>query len=265
VAAALLAGSCLAQRLQVQLLVQPEVQARLESGAVGRSDRQSTIRKLFEKTGCTPVDQRVDKHNGNVICILPGQIPSTIVVGGHFDFADRGQGIVDDWSGASLLPSLYEALKNQPRQHTFAFVAFANEELGLLGSIRYVKQMNEEQRSNVRAFVNLECLGLTPTKVWLPRSTPELVTRLRETASAIGMSIQGVSLDRVGDDDTHPFVAAHIPVISIHSVTQETWKILHSPFDRLDAIRLGDYYDSYRLVAYYLAYLDVKLARLPAR
>jgi hypothetical protein len=117
--------------------------------------------------------------------------------------------------------------------------------------------MTPEQKALTRAFVNLECLGLTTVKVWTSRSTPALVARLSEVARMLGIPLQGVNVDRVGDDDTHPFLSAHIPVISIHSVTQETWSILHSPRDRMDAIDFEDYYAAYKLAAYYLAYLDV--------
>jgi len=48
-------------------------------------------------------------------------------------------------------------------------------------------------------------------------------------------------------------------VISIHSLTQETWGILHSYKDTVSAIHPDDYYDAYRLVAFYLQYLDTKL------
>jgi hypothetical protein len=50
-----------------------------------------------------------------------------------------------------------------------------------------------------------------------------------------------------------------MPVICIHSVTQETIGILHSNRDNLSAINLDDYYTTYRLVAFYLEYLDLKL------
>jgi len=42
----------------------------------------------------------------------------------------------------------------------------------------------------------------------------------------------------------------------LHSVTDETWSTLHSPTDKLAAVRMSDYYDSYKLIAQYLAYLD---------
>lgn len=257
--AALLAGSCLAQTLEVDLVDQPVVKERLASGAVGSRRRQAKIRDLFEDVGCPVEEQRVYRESGNVICTLPGQTNPVIAVGGHFDFAEEGKGIVDDWSGASLLASLYQALKSRPRQHTFVFIAFAAEEQGLVGSSRYVKSMTPEQKALTRAFINLECLGLTTVKVWTRRSTPSLVARLGEVAGVLHIPLQGVNVDQVGDDDTHAFRSAHIPVISIHSVTQETFPILHTSRDGIEAIHFDDYYATYKLAAYYLAYLDVKV------
>jgi hypothetical protein len=112
--------------------------------------------------------------------------------------------------------------------------------------------------AGVKIASRLECLGLTPVKVWTHRSAPDLVARLAEVARAIEVTVQGVNVEQVGDDDTHPFLSAHIPVISIHSVTQDTIRILHSERDRLDAINFDDYYTAYKLAAYYLAYLDLK-------
>jgi len=243
----------------VDLAVESLVRDRLESGAVEPRRREAAIRDLFRDAGCSSEVERVARSIDNVMCALPGQTSATIVVGGHYDFVEPGQGIVDDWSGVSLLPSLYQALKSRPRRHTFLFVAFAEEERGLVGSTRYVRSLTAAQRADVRAFINLECLGLAPAKVWVHRSTPALVARLKEVATAIDAPLQGVDVDAVGDDDTHPFLSANIPVISIHSVTQETFDILHSNRDRMDAIHFDDYYAAYKLAAYYLAYLDVKI------
>lgn len=254
----LLPLTLLAQKIEVQLVQPPKLKERLEQGAVPQKERQPAIRRIFEEAGCTVEEQRVEKGASNVICTLPGETNSTIVVGGHYDFIDRGAGIVDDWTGTSMLPSLFEALKGKPRKHTFVFVAFAREEAGLFGSRQYVKELTNEQKSRIAAFVNLECLGLTPTKVWVRRSTPELVSRLLAVAKAIDAPVEGANVDAVGDDDTHPFFASRIPVISIHSVTQGTFPILHTPRDQMSAVHLDDYYASYKLIADYLAYLDLK-------
>ena len=257
--AMLAVGLCFAQRLEVKLQTEPVVKSRLEAGAVGAQYRQETIRQLFADAGCTVEEQPVNRKNGNVICTLPGETNATIVVGGHFDFAAHGQGIVDDWSGVSLLPSLYQALKMRPRQHTYTFIAFASEKKGLAGSTRYVKKLTADQRQSIRAFVNLECLGLSPVKVWVSRATPALVARLDEVARTIHIPLKGVNVENVGDDDTHPFRSAKIPVISIPSITQKTFPILHTDRDTFEVIHFDEYYETYRLAAYYLAYLDLKV------
>ena len=128
-----------------------------------------------------------------------------------------------------------------------------------MGSRHFVKHLSRAQKSSFRAFVNLECLGLTAAKVWVRRSNPELIARLVEVANTFRLPLQGVNVEKVGDDDTHPFLEQRIPVISIHSILQDTLPILHSVRDNPDMIRQEDYYETYKLVAFYLAYLDAKL------
>jgi len=259
VALLLWANCTVAETLKVKLVDQAVIQSRLQAGVVPGKEREDLIAKLFRDAGCEVSLQKVDRKSSNVICRLPGETPATIAVGGHFDFVDKGQGIVDDWSGASLLPSLFAALKTEHRTHTFEFVAFTDEETGLVGSARFVKELSKEERKDLQAFINLECLGMNPPNVWVSRSTPLLVHLLEGVANAIKVPLQGVNVDKVGDDDTHPFLDRKIRVICIHSVTQETLGILHSARDRPDAISIANYYDAYRLVAFYLASLDSKL------
>ena len=73
------------------------------------------------------------------------------------------------------------------------------------------------------------------------------------------LPLAGVNVDNIGSTDSEQFRAPDIPAITIHSITQETWPILHTPKDRFSAIRLDEYYQTYRLLAAYLAFLDAKL------
>lgn len=246
--------------LRLTLVNRDLVGARLREGSVRAKERQDLIERLFREVGCDVALQAVDKKSSNVICDLPGKTSDTLIVGAHFDFAEKGQGIVDDWSGASMLVSLYQTLKSNVSKHSFEFVAFAEEERGLLGSTRYVKQLSARSNIVPQAFINLECLGLTSPKVWVTRSSPILVDRLLEIANAMRIPLEGVNVDNVGDDDTHPFLSKKVPVISIHSITQEKWQILHTEKDNLSAINSTDYYNAYRLIAFYLNYLDARLS-----
>jgi hypothetical protein len=227
------------------------------------ADRETELKMIFREAGC-PADQVEEeivrrKDPPNVSCTLPGSTNSVIIVGAHFDHADEGMGAVDDWSGASLLPSLYETLRNQLRKHTFVFVGFTDEEKGLVGSNYYVKQLTKEKLSAVKAVVNLECLGLTPTKVWASVANPELLSDLRKVTVSMNVKLNSVNVERVGTDDTESFRDKKVPVITIHSVTQETWPVLHSRHDNLEAINVDYLYESYHVVGAYLAYIDETL------
>jgi aminopeptidase-like protein len=195
----------------------------------------------------------------NLICTLPGETDSEIVVGGHLDSIETGMGAVDDWSGAVLLPSLYQGLKRLPRRHRFVFVGFAAEEQGLVGSAEFTGKLKREEIRRIHAMINLECLGLGPPEVWVSRANKRLLDAYSVVASILHVEPRGMNVDGVGDDDAHSFLNYGVPVLTIHSLTRETWHILHHPSDKLDAIHPDDYYTAYRMTAAYLAYLDAVL------
>jgi Zn-dependent M28 family amino/carboxypeptidase len=168
----------------------------------------------------------------------------------------EGLGIVDNWSGASLLPSLLESLKGRQRRHTYIFVGFTGEEEGLLGSEFYVKQLPAEQAGKITAMVNMDSLGLGSTLVWVRRSDPELLKELIRTSQILKLPLAGMNVDGVGESDEAPFIQKSICTITVHSVTPATLHVLHQAADKPSAIRFNDYYDTYRLMAAYLTMLD---------
>jgi len=239
------------------------VESRLKDFAVTNDARESEIKKLFAESGCKDSqlsEQTVrSKLPPNVICVLAGQTDELIVVGAHTDKVDAGDGVVDNWSGASLLSSLYQGLDAEPRRHTYVFIGFTGEEKGLLGSDYYVHHLSSEQRTKIVAMVNMDTLGVGPTKVWASHADDPLLRALRQTATAMKLPLAAVNVEGVGSTDSESFASFHIPRITLHSITQQTWPILHSQRDRLAAVNMDDYYNSYRLIAGYLAYLDTYL------
>lgn len=263
VAVAAIALLCIlpaAADLKYVLVSRDVVMQRLSDAPFKNSDRAAELEKMFREAGCTPSEQVVrGLHEPNVLCILPGSTDSIIVVGGHLDHVEKGTGVIDDWSGASMLPSLYQSLASQPRTHTFLFIGFAGEEEGMIGSDFYAKHLTPEQRKQIAAMINLECLGITSTKVWASHSDPALLRDLIAIAQSLNLPLSGVNTERVGTTDSESFSRYKIPRITIHSLTQETWRLLHSSNDNIKAIKPGLYYDSYRMIAAYLAFLDQQL------
>jgi Peptidase family M28 len=248
-----------------RLQTRATVEKRLKSFAADNQVREDIIRGWFAQSGCAKANlsEQPAKFGlpPNVICVLPGETPDTIVVGAHTDKVLRaGDGVVDNWSGASLLPSLLFSLSSVKRRHTFIFIGFTAEERGMLGSEYYVDHLTPEARDLIKAMVNMDSLGVTPTKVWATHADKPLLDALASVAMASRLPVSPVNVDNVGTTDSESFARYHIPRITLHSITQETMPILHSSEDRLAVINMNDYYDSYKLIAEYLAYLDDTLA-----
>jgi hypothetical protein len=242
-------------------VVKPEtVKQRLALYKGNDTKREATLMQLFAQAGCAPAEQPVpERKQPNVVCVLPGSTQETIIVGAHFDHVDAGDGVVDNWSGASLLPSLMQSLANVQRRHTFIFVGFTGEERGLLGSAYYVQQLSPEQIARIEVMVNLDTLGLSPTKIWVTQSDPRLVNALELLARSMNLPVAGLNIDGFGESDEESFIDKKVCAVVVHSLTPQTAHVLHHPDDNPSALRFDDYYDTYRLMAAYLTVLDAEL------
>lgn len=251
------------ETIRYETLDKSIIEQRLRSFGSTNQTREQVIRDLFLKAGCSAqhLAELPVKHvkPPNVVCSMPGQSDAEILVGAHFDFVRRGSGVIDNWSGASLLPSLLESIDKLPRRHRFVFVAFTDEEEGMIGSKAYVRGLSKEQLHQISAMVNIDSLATGPTKVELDRGDKRLALALEAIARTLKLPLSAVNVHRVGRSDSDSFEDAGVPSISIHSLTQETFPILHTERDQMKAVKMDDYYDSYKLLAAYLTYLDIKL------
>ncbi|HEU5401795.1 MAG TPA: M28 family peptidase [Terriglobales bacterium] len=236
------------------------VWGRLERYQGKDADRERTLKAMFAEAGCKPEELTEDpvKHASapNILCVVRGKSDREIVVGAHFDYVYEGKGVVDNWSGASMLPSLLETVEKESRQHAYIFIGFTDEEQGLVGSHSYVQHLSKEQRQNISAMINLDTLGLGPTEVWVSHADRGLVKALSAVAQATKLPISGMNVDNVGESDSESFRDRKIPSMTIHSVTQKTLPILHSSEDTITEINRDDYLQTYRLMAGYVVYLD---------
>jgi hypothetical protein len=252
-------------RVHFRLHPRDILEKHLKSFSDRNGERELLIRKWLSEAGCADSNLSeqsiLRKFPPNVICILPGESPDAIVVGAHTDHvADFGDGVVDNWTGAVLLPSLLYSLSGKARRHTFIFVGFSAEEKGLVGSSYYADHMSKTERANIKGMVNFDSLGLGPTKVWISHADKALMDPLTVAAAATHLPLGAVNVESVGaSTDSESFARYHIPRITLHSITTQTYPILHSSSDKLAAIKMNDYYDSYKLMAEYLAYLDLML------
>jgi peptidase M28-like protein len=239
------------------------VEARLRDVPHKNQVRHRKLEELFNSVNCDgeQMQNQVIKYSNspNLICTLPGETDSVIIVGAHFDNQGSGAGVVDNWSGASLLPSIYQSLAKNKRKHTFRFIGFTDEEVGLVGSRYYVDRLSKEEVPLIKAMVNIDTVGLGPASVWLSSADKLLANAFLVIVNALNMPAIGMNIDGVGSTDSESFRVRKIPSITIHSVTRAKMAILHTGRDRINEVNLEEHYKTYRLVLAYLTFLDGQL------
>jgi hypothetical protein len=103
------------------------------------------------------------------------------VVLAEYQHKGKGEGAIENWSGAVLLPYLYFAMQARPRENTWVFV----ESGGKSGVADYVHSLSAEQKKQIRSMVVLTSLGVSPVilfyspveDVYLP--PPSLTSKCR--------------------------------------------------------------------------------------
>ncbi len=223
------------------------------------SERFSRLRAMFTGQGCTHLEEEpVGNHAGsNLICTLPGSDPGTVLIVAHFEHEGKGAGAVENWSGAAMLPLLSHALSATPRNYTFVFAALD----GAKGASTFMNNRRATRRQ-FRAMFALEDLGLSPSKYcafnWAPLQEFGLAQFLADASALVhpGAPLERTGCDRLRIDDTRVFRQADIPALIIHSVTPSERSLPGSAADTTAAIHGDNYYESYQLLATYLAALD---------
>ncbi len=261
--AALLATSVLsAQDIQFCTVEPTVVEQRFLRLRPKNDQRAESLRRIFAEAGCNSdswTEQKIKRSKlSNLICTLPGTSERSVIVSAHYDKVDEGEGAIDNWSGAALLPSLYQSLSNVPRTLTYVFLLTTDEEKGLIGSTGFVRSLSKEQLRAIVADVNIDSVGFPgATNVWHRRADPALFNAAVLVAGALKIPMKGVNVDQVGDSDSHPFADKHVPVIDFHSLTSATLPILHTPKDVVAIHDPASYYETFRLISAFVAYLDV--------
>ena len=258
----LLCGACLAQKVQFTPAEKSLLLERMKDIPGTNADRAARLKELFTQAGCNGnslFEQKVEgAETPNIICRLGTGEGDTVIVGGHYERTSSAQRPLDNWSGAAILPALYQSLRERKRNHSFVFVAFADNGNDPAGAEFFARHLTRAQLNRAEAMINVDALGLSPTKVWTAHSDKDLVHALIVMVYALKLPASQIDIAAVGNTDSDPFAARHIPQITIHSLTQQ-----NVTTGATTQFRPNNYYDTYRLLCGYLAYLDQSLKPRP--
>ncbi len=219
----------------------------------------STVRVHLEMAA----HQEPDADSGDVIGEIPGsERPDEVVVmGGHIDSWDVGQGAQDD--GAAIMASLeavalMKKLGIQPRR-TLRVAFWVNEENGSRGGQAYREWVGDKIGQHVAA-IEMDGGAETPRGFGAGVDAPSMslmkqIARLLEPIHADQLNTSG------GGEDIRPLTADGVP-----SLSEQTYNVLyfnwhHTEADTLDKVNPEDF----RKNVAAMAVMSYVLADMPGR
>lgn len=227
--------------------------------------------------------QHISRDAHNVVGYLPGATDEYIVLGAHYDHLGLGEqyslapekagtihpGADDNASGVAGLLALARYFSSQPRPaRGVLFIAFAGEELGLLGSTHYVNHPLAPL-NRAALMINMDMIGRMRDRKVMVGGAPA-GSRYRQILDALGPKY-GLDLDLsdtsvYGSSDHTSFKAKRVPTLFFFSGLHADY---HRPTDTWEKIELGATVRLLRLIADMTAMLATPsgkplLATLPA-
>ncbi|MDF2822661.1 MAG: aminopeptidase Metallo peptidase family [Mycobacterium sp.] len=167
-----------------------------------------------------------------------GSTQDVVVVGGHLDSVPEGPGINDNGSGvAAVLETALQLGSSPDVRNAVRFAFWGAEEIGLVGSRRYVESLNEEQLRDIALYLNFDMIG-SPNPGYFtydgdqsdPRSRDTGAPRVPEGSAGIERTLIGY-LDGAGKpgqdtsfngrSDYDAFTLAGIPAGGLYSGAEE--------------------------------------------
>jgi Zn-dependent M28 family amino/carboxypeptidase len=221
------------------------------------SERLRSVRDLFKSHGAADADMEVVEKDGtkNVVVTKKGSGTGTIVVGAHYDKTANGCGVIDNWTGIVAIAHLYATLKGVNTTKTFKFVAFDEEEIGLVGSEAFVKMIPKTERESFCSMVNLDSFGFAAPYVMQNASSTKLSEDAKLLFEQMKLKLEIITLAGAGADSMS-FTSAGIPAITFSGLDNRWQQFLHSSNDQLKNINVSSVFMAYRTVLPFLARLD---------
>jgi carboxypeptidase Q len=204
-----------------------------------------------------------DAKSGNVVGELRGRDKpeEIVVIGGHIDSWDVGQGAHDDGGGCVAMMQALTVLRKLglvPRR-TIRVVLFTNEENGLRGAIDYATQHAAELPNHVAA-IESDSGTFAPVGFSVQASDAAVaqVTDIGALLAPLGATKFKAGF---GGADLIPLARAGVPALGVDVDEKHYFDYHHTHADTLDKVLPGDLANNVAMIAV-MAYV---LADMPDR
>ena len=178
-----------------------------------------------------------DKLSHSVIGEITGNKDhSVIVVGGHLDSWDVGEGAQDDGAGIVQSIEVLRTFKNLgiKNNHTIRVVCFANEENGVKGGNQYAANIKKNNEKHIFA-IESDGGGFTPRGFGLVMS-PEKRRQVQSWRNLfLPYGVHNFEIEYAGTD-IEPMQPLDVPLAELIPDSQRYFDIHHSEEDTFDKV-----------------------------
>jgi aminopeptidase YwaD len=196
-----------------------------------------------------------DFKASNICAIVKGtsKPDSIIVITAHYDhLGGMGKdtyfpGANDNASGVSLLLNLARYYAKKPAAYSIAFIAFAGEEIGILGS-KYFTQHPLLPLKNIRFLINTDLAGTGDEGITVVNATefPKEFSMMNAVNDADKLLVKINARGKAANSDHYFFTEKGVPAFFFY--TLGGIKAYHDVFDKAETLPLNEHEDLFKLV-----------------
>jgi len=195
-----------------------------------------------------------DFRAANICGVVKGKIKpdSIILITAHYDhLGGMGKdtyfpGANDNGSGISFLLSLAKYYAKNPQKYTIAFICFAGEEAGILGS-KYFTENPLIPLSNIRFLINVDMVGTGETGATVVNATqyPKEFEALKKINEEGKFLVKINPRGKAANSDHYFFTEKGVPAFFLY--TQGGIAAYHDVFDKAETLPFTVYENLFKL------------------
>lgn len=195
-----------------------------------------------------------DFRASNICGVVKGTTKpdSVIVITAHYDhLGGMGKdtyfpGANDNGSGVSFLLSLAKYYAKNPQKYTIAFICFAGEEAGILGS-KYFTENPLIALQKIRFLINVDMVGTGETGATVVNATqyPKEFDQLKQINDAGNFLVKINPRGKAANSDHYFFTEKGVPSFFLY--TQGGIAAYHDVFDKAETLPFTTYEQLFKL------------------
>ncbi|MFE6358576.1 M28 family metallopeptidase [Streptomyces sp. NPDC057806] len=202
---------------------------RIPTGGITQADGEALAAEAAKGPVKVTLDIRELRENRRTFNVVAetrgGDEDNTVFLGAHLDSVSEGPGINDNGSGsAGILQVAQKLAKSQDKiKNKVKFAWWSAEEFGLVGSEAYVASLTEEQKKQIRLYLNFDMIA-SPNAAYFvydgddsdatgagpgPEGSAQLEKGINDFLDSENIPHEGT--DFTGRSDYGPFIEVGIP------------------------------------------------------